>query len=59
VKELSFFKEKSRRSTLQFEMILVQPGASAATVTEDSLRLITTTELYLRKTTHADLRVVV
>lgn len=59
MKELSFFKEKSRRSKLLFEMVLVQPGASAATVTDDSLRLLATTELYLKKTTQADLRVVV
>jgi len=59
MKELSFFKEKGRRSKLPFEMILVQPGASAATVTDDSLRLLATTELYLKKTTQADLRVVV
>lgn len=59
MKELSFFKEKSRRSKILFEVILVQPGASAATVTDDSLRLLATTELYLKKTTQAELRVVV
>lgn len=58
MRRLSFFKEKARRSRLTFEMILVQPGASIATVTDDCLRLLATTELYLHKTTQAKLRVI-
>lgn len=57
--ELAYFKEKARRSKLEFEAILVQPGASAETITDDSLRLLATTELYLSKTTQAGFRVVV
>ncbi len=59
MKALAYFKEKARRSKLQFEVILVQPGASRQTVTEDSLRLLATTELYLVKTTEAAFRVIV
>ena len=59
LKLLAYFKEKSRRAKLDFEVVLVQPGASILTVTDDSLRLIATTELYLMKTTEAVLRVVV
>lgn len=58
MKRLSYFKEKSRRTKLEFEMILVQPGASVATVTDDALRLLATTELYLTKTTQAKFRVI-
>ena len=58
MRELAYFKEKARRSTLDFEMILIQPGASIATVTDDALRLLATTELYLVKTTQAKVRVI-
>ena len=59
IKKLSYFKEKARRSGLKFEIIVVQPGASIATVTDDCLRLLGTTELYISKTTQAKLRVIV
>lgn len=58
IKDLAFFKEKSRRAKLEFEIVLVQPGGSVATVTDDALRLLATTELYLLKTTQAKFRVV-
>lgn len=58
MKLLSYFKEKARRSKLQFEVILIQPGGSVATLTDDILRLLATTELYLVKTTQAKFRVV-
>lgn len=55
---LALFRDKARRSKIDFEVILVQPGASITTVTDDSLRLLATTELYLAKTTEASFRVV-
>lgn len=58
MKRLSYFKEKARRTKLELEMVLVQPGASIATIKEDALRLLATTELYLTKTTQAKFRVV-
>ena len=58
MKMLAYFKEKSRRAKLDFEMVLVQPGASITTVTDDALRLLATTELYVIKTTQAKFRVV-
>ncbi|MBS3651005.1 DEAD/DEAH box helicase family protein [Pseudaminobacter sp. 19-2017] len=58
IKDLSYFKEKSRRARLEFEMILVQPGGSVSSITNDALRLLATTELYLLKTTQAKFRVV-
>lgn len=59
MKLLSYFKEKARRAKVDFEVVLVQPGASAETVTPDILRLLATTELFLTKTTQARFRVVV
>jgi superfamily II DNA or RNA helicase len=59
MKQLAYFKEKARRAKIEFEMILVQPGGSVATITDDALRLLATTELYLFKTTQAKLRVVI
>ncbi|QRM40489.1 DEAD/DEAH box helicase [Rhizobium rhizogenes] len=59
MKQLAYFKEKARRSKSEFDMVLVQPGGSAATITDDALRLLATTELYLFKTTQAKLRVIV
>lgn len=58
MKDLAYFKDKSRRVHLNFEMVLVQPGASATKITDDALRLLGTTELYLAKTTHARFRVI-
>lgn len=58
MKRLSYFKEKSRRTKLEFEIILVQPGASVSTITEDALRILATTELYLTKTTQGKFRVI-
>ncbi|MDJ0306786.1 DEAD/DEAH box helicase family protein [Dehalobacter sp.] len=59
MKQLSYFKEKARRSKLQFEVVIVQPGGSKASLSSDILKLLATTELFLKKTTQGDLRVVV
>lgn len=59
MKALAYFKEKARRAKIDLEMMLIQPGASVATITDNSLRLLATTELYLTKTTHASFRVVI
>lgn len=58
MKLLSYFKEKARRSKLEFEVVLVQPGASAKAISGDALKLLATTELFLTKTTEAKVRVV-
>lgn len=58
MKRLASFKEKARRAALSFEMMLVQPGASVSTITDDALMLLETTALYLKKTTQAGLRVI-
>lgn len=55
---LSFFKEKARKSNIDFEVIIVQPGGSASTLSSDILKLLGTTELYLKKTSQASFRVI-
>jgi len=57
-RQLSYFKEKARKSRLEFEVVLVQPGASVDSVTVPILQLLATTELFLKKTTDANFRVV-
>lgn len=57
-RELSYFKDKARKSRVEFEVVLVQPGANVATVTVPILQLLATTELFLKKTTDANFRVV-
>jgi hypothetical protein len=59
IKQLAYFRDKSRRAAVDFEVIIVQPGASAAAINDDALLLLGTTELYLKKTAAADLRVIV
>ncbi|NPU11372.1 DEAD/DEAH box helicase family protein [Bradyrhizobium sp. 83002] len=59
IKKLAYFKDKSRRAALHFEVIIVQPGASAASINEDALKLLATTETYLLKTAAAGFRVIV
>jgi hypothetical protein len=59
IKRLAYFKDKSRRAAVEFEVILAQPGASAAAPSQDALRLLATTELYLKKTASAGFRVIV
>lgn len=58
-RELSYFKEKSRKSKVKFEVVIVQPGASLDSMTVPILQLIATTELFLKKTTDANFRVVI
>lgn len=58
IKQLTYFRDKSRRTALSFEVIIVQPGASVASINKDALKLLATTELYLKKTAAASFRVV-
>ena len=59
MKALSYFKEKTRRSKVVFEVLIVQPGGSKAALSTDILKLLGTTELFLKTTTKGDFRVVV
>ena len=59
MKLLSYFKEKARRSKVAFEVIIVQPGGSKPVLSADILKLLGTTELFLKTTTQGEFRVVV
>ncbi len=58
LKKLAYFVEKARRSTVKFEVIIVQPGISKSAISNDMARLLATTEVYLKRTTEAEFRVV-
>lgn len=57
-KTLAYLKNKSRQSKIQFKVIIVQPGLGKSVVSDDILRLLGTTELYLKKTTEAQFHVI-
>lgn len=59
MKVLSYFKGKARRSKLAFEVIVVQPGGSKPVLSATILKLLGTTELFLKTTTQGEFRVVV
>nr|WP_276556134.1 DEAD/DEAH box helicase family protein [Bradyrhizobium elkanii] len=58
IKQLAYFRDKSRRASINFEVIIIQPGASVAAINDDALKLLATTELYLKKTAAAGFRVI-
>lgn len=55
---LAYFEEKSRKSNIKFGVVLVQPGLNKNEATPGILKLLATTELYLKKTTNASFRVI-
>ncbi len=58
IADLSNFKNRSRTMPVQFQVIIIQPGISSALITEEMLKLLGTTELFIKKTTQADLEVI-
>jgi len=58
LKTLAYFVDKSRKARLRFEVVIVQPGISRSKLTPDIAKLLGTTELFLKRTTEADFRVV-
>lgn len=58
LQQLNYFVEKSRKARLSFEVIIVQPGLSKARMSRDIAKLLATTELFLKRTTDAEFRVV-
>lgn len=58
IKQLAYFRDKSRRAAVEFEVIIVQPGASAAAPNDNVMLMLGTTELYLKKTAAAGFRVI-
>lgn len=57
IAELESFKNRSRTTPIEFQVTIVQPGLSKKQVTEEMLKLLGTTELFIKKTTLAELHV--
>ncbi|MDP2654353.1 MAG: DEAD/DEAH box helicase family protein [Candidatus Omnitrophota bacterium] len=57
-KELIRLKRQSRHSKISFEIHIVQPGLKKSQVTDDILKLLGATELYLKKTAEADFQII-
>lgn len=55
---LSYFVEKSRKAKVSLRVAIVQPGLSAARITDDIGRLLATTELFLKRTTEAEFQII-
>ena len=58
IAELVKFKVRQRTAKVRLEVYIVQPGLSKGKVTDQMLRLLGTTELYLQRTTNAPLFVI-
>ena len=54
---LENLKNRSRTTPVEFQVTIVQPGVLKSSVTEEMLKLLGTTELFIKKTTMAELQV--
>lgn len=57
ITELESLKNRSRTTPVEFQVVIVQPGMSKSKATDEMLKLLGTTELFVKKTTLADLQV--
>lgn len=57
--DLTNIKNHSRRLEINFEVTIVQPGLSADKVNAEILKLLGSTAQYIKKTTQADLNVII
>lgn len=58
LKKLAYFVEKSRKASIKFEVLIVQPGISPSTISPSMAKLLSTTELFLKRTTDASFRII-
>ncbi|MDN7125661.1 DEAD/DEAH box helicase family protein [Pseudidiomarina sp. 1APP75-32.1] len=58
IKDLVAIKERSRTTPIRFGVTIIQPGISAGQITDEGLKLLGSTALFIKKTTMADLIVV-
>lgn len=54
---LENLKNRARTTPVEFQVTIVQPGVLRSSVTEEMLKLLGTTELFIKKTTMAELQV--
>ena len=50
-------KNRARTTPIEFQVTIVQPGVLKPSITEEMLKLLGTTELFIKKTTMAELQV--
>ena len=58
ISQFADFKNMARTMPVKFHVTIVQPGVSSSSITEEMLKLLGTTELFIKKTTQADLDVI-
>mgnify|MGYP001554969570 FL=1 len=58
IEDLAAIKNRTRTSPLDFHVVIVQPGLCIGQVTQESLRLLGCTALFIKKTTLDDLEVI-
>ncbi len=54
---LESLKNRARTTPVEFQVTIVQPGMSKKKATEEMLKLLGTAELFIKKTTMAELQV--
>lgn len=57
-KTLSYFVEKSRKTRVSFQVIIVQPSVNEKTYSASMAKILANTELFLKRTTEANFRFV-
>jgi superfamily II DNA or RNA helicase len=58
IADLAAIRDRARTTALNFHVVIVQPGLSVHQVTDEGLKLLGSTALYIKKTTMADLKVI-
>jgi hypothetical protein len=58
IKDLAAMKERSRTMPTRFHVVIVQPGLDITQINDEGLKLLGSTELFIKKTTMADLAVI-
>ena len=58
ISSLAAYKSRSRVTKINFEVSIVQPGLSKKNVSDEILKLLGSTELYIKKTTKSALNVI-
>ena len=58
LKELFYLKRQAKRSRIKLNVVIVQLGLSKSKISEDILKLLASTELFLKKTADATFSVI-
>lgn len=58
IRDLAALKERSRTTPVSFNVVIVQPGLAISQISDEGLKLLGSTALYIKKTTMSDLAVI-